>query len=116
MRKDGTVFPIDVVSSPIIEDGKIVASVTAFRDISEQKKLEHEREQLINAYQDALDNVKTLKGLIPICASCKKIRDDSGYWAQIEVYIRDHSDAEFSHGICPECAQKLYSDFYKDKP
>ncbi|MHB8809042.1 MAG: two-CW domain-containing protein [Desulfobulbaceae bacterium] len=56
----------------------------------------------------ALSEIKTLRGLIPICASCKKIRDDKGVWNQIECYIRDHSEAEFSHGICPECAAKLY--------
>ncbi len=61
--------------------------------------------------QEALSNVRVLRGLFPICASCKKIRDDSGYWSQIEGYIRDHSEAEFSHSICPECAKKLYPDF-----
>lgn len=64
----------------------------------------------IKALQKALDEVKTLGGLLPICASCKKIRDDKGYWQQIEVFIRDRSDAEFSHGICPECTEKLYPD------
>jgi len=61
--------------------------------------------------------VKILKGFLPICASCKKIRDDKGYWSQIESYIQDHSEAEFSHGICPDCAKKLYPelDLYKDK-
>ncbi|MDH3391775.1 MAG: hypothetical protein OEL85_08260, partial [Desulfobulbaceae bacterium] len=59
-----------------------------------------------------LDKVNLLGGMLPICASCKKIRDDKGYWNQIETYIRDHSEAEFSHGICPDCAQKLYPDFY----
>jgi hypothetical protein len=58
--------------------------------------------------EEALDKVKILSGYLPICASCKKIRDDKGYWNQIEMYIRDHSEAEFSHGICPECAKKLY--------
>jgi response regulator RpfG family c-di-GMP phosphodiesterase len=58
----------------------------------------------------ALAQVKKLSGFLPICASCKKIRDDKGYWQQIEAYIRDHSEAEFSHGICPECAEKLYGD------
>jgi PleD family two-component response regulator len=61
--------------------------------------------------QEALAKIKTLAGLLPICASCKKIRDDKGYWTQIETYIRDHSEAEFSHGICPECMKKLYPDF-----
>ncbi len=61
--------------------------------------------------QKALENVKKLGGLLPICASCKKIRDDAGYWKQIEVYIRDHSEAEFSHGICPSCAARLYPGY-----
>jgi hypothetical protein len=58
--------------------------------------------------QQTIDEVKTLQGIIPICASCKKIRDDSGYWQQVEEYVKNHSDAEFSHGICPECVKKLY--------
>jgi hypothetical protein len=65
--------------------------------------------------EKALLDLKILSGLIPICASCKKIRDDGGYWEQIETYIRDHSEADFSHGICPECAKELYGDFYKEK-
>lgn len=113
VRRDGTVFPVAVVTSPIWEEGKVVAAVTAFRDITFQKELEQERSQLILAYEDALNNIKTLKGLVPICASCKKIRDDKGFWNQIEVYISKHSDAEFSHGICPDCAKKLYPDFVK---
>ncbi len=58
--------------------------------------------------------IKQLRGMLPICSSCKKIRDDKGYWNQIEVYIKDHSDAEFSHGICPECVKKLYPNFRSD--
>jgi len=64
----------------------------------------------------ALSEVKTLKGLLPICSSCKKIRDDNGYWSQIESYIRAHSHAEFTHSICPACAKNLYPDIFKDKP
>jgi len=60
---------------------------------------------------DSLSQVRKLSGLLPLCASCKRIRDDKGYWKQIELYIRDHSEAEFSHGICPDCAKKLYSEF-----
>lgn len=63
----------------------------------------------------AMAEIKTLRGLIPICSSCKKIRDDHGMWNQIELYIQNHSDAEFSHGICPECMKKLYPEFVKDK-
>jgi len=73
-----------------------------------------EREKLIGELQDALAKVKLLSGLLPICASCKKIRDDQGYWKQIEVYIQSHSEAEFTHGICPDCAQKLYGKYIKE--
>jgi PAS domain S-box-containing protein len=82
------------------------------RDITERKQAEEEREKLISQLQEALDNIKTLKGLLPICANCKKIRDDKGYWNQIEAYVREHSDAEFSHSICPECAEILYPDIF----
>ena len=76
-----------------------------------RKQADEEREKLISKLQKALSEVKTLSGLLPICASCKKIRDDKGYWNHIESYIKNHSEAEFSHGICPDCAQKLYPDF-----
>jgi len=79
-----------------------------------QKQMEEERERLIIDLQDALAKVKTLKGMLPICSVCKKIRDDKGYWNQIEAYIRAHSGAEFSHGICPDCAKKLYGDILKE--
>src|SRR5207245_6885723 len=69
--------------------------------------LARERE-LGRRVEQALTDVKVLSGLLPICASCKKIRDDRGYWNQIEAYIGDHSEAAFSHGICPECAERLY--------
>jgi sensor domain CHASE-containing protein len=81
------------------------------REIAERKELEQEREKLIAQLQEALTQVKTLSGFLPICASCKKIRDDSGYWKQIEAYLSAHADVTFSHGICPECAKKLYGDF-----
>ena len=61
---------------------------------------------------EALSEVKTLSGLLPICSSCKKIRDDNGYWNQIEIYIREHSKADFTHSVCPECAKKLYPEFH----
>jgi PAS domain S-box-containing protein len=80
------------------------------RDITASKQAEEERQKLHAKLQEAFDNIKTLKGLLPICANCKKIRDDEGYWNQIEVFIRDRSEAEFSHSICPACAEKLYSD------
>ena len=73
-----------------------------------------EREQLITDLSKALAEIKTLHGIIPICASCKKIRDDEGAWQQVESYIRDHSDAEFSHGICPDCAKRLYGKYLRE--
>lgn len=87
----------------------------SFLDIAERKKAEEERERLIGELQEALARVKTLSGLLPICASCKKIRNDQGYWQQIEAYIRDHSEAEFSHSVCPECAKKLYPEVFDKK-
>ena len=71
---------------------------------------ERERDRLIVELKEALSKVKLLSGLLPICASCKKIRDDQGYWNQVEKYIGEHSDARFSHSICPECVKKLYPD------
>jgi two-component system, sensor histidine kinase len=81
------------------------------QEIQERKKAQEEKEDLITELQKALNEVKTLGGLLPICSSCKKIRDDKGYWNQIETYIREHSDAEFSHGICPDCIIKLYPEY-----
>jgi hypothetical protein len=78
-----------------------------------RKMLEEKREKAIQDRERALDELKVLRGLLPICASCKKIRNDKGYWTQMEAYIRDHSEAEFSHGICPECARKLYPEYCK---
>jgi hypothetical protein len=68
----------------------------------------HQPPDLAQALSEGLESVKTLKGLLPICASCKKIRDDQGYWNQLEIYIREHSEADFSHGLCPECVKKFY--------
>ncbi len=82
------------------------------RDLVERSALETEREELIKELKLSLEKVKTLSGFLPICASCKKIRDDKGYWNQIESYISSHSEAEFSHGVCPECAEKLYPELF----
>ncbi len=86
------------------------------RDITARKEAEAEREKLIRELSSAINKVKTLSGFVPICASCKKIRDDEGYWQQVEKYIADHSDAEFSHSICPDCQHRLYSELYEDAP
>ena len=91
-------------------NGTITGCVGIALDITEEKRLEAQREGLIEELRNALTHIKTLRGLLPICASCKKIRDDRGSWKQIEEYIRAHSQAQFSHGICPECVKKLYPE------
>jgi len=78
------------------------------------KQADKEKSKIIKELQTALERVKTFSGMLPICASCKKIRDDRGYWNKIEAYIEKHSEAEFSHGICPECARKLYPEYFSD--
>ncbi|MFZ1398182.1 MAG: histidine kinase N-terminal 7TM domain-containing protein, partial [Candidatus Promineifilaceae bacterium] len=83
------------------------------RDISKRKQMESEREALIKTLQTTLAQVKTLHGLLPICANCKKIRDDDGYWQDVAVYVRNHTDAEFSHSICPDCLVELYPQIYR---
>ena len=85
------------------------------RDITRRKKIEQEREQLIDDLQDALANVKTLSGMLPICSNCKKIRDDEGYWNQVEGYIAKYTGAEFTHGICPDCAKKTLDEYFLTK-
>lgn len=80
------------------------------RDVTRQRREEKEREKLIADLSDALTRLKKLKGLLPICPSCKKIRDDQGYWHQVENYMQDHSEVEFSHGLCPDCMERLYPE------
>ena len=109
LTKTGVKFPMELaISTWKVGTEEFYTGI--IRDISDRKRVEKERIQLIRDLQDSLAKIKTLSGMLPICASCKKIRDDKGYWNQIETYIGKHSEAEFSHGICPECAKKLYPD------
>jgi hypothetical protein len=114
-------------------EGKVIGLIHIVRDITERRKTEeeikrhrHHLEELVeertedlttaNAeLQEALSKIKTLRGLIPICAWCKKIRDDKGYWSRLETYISEHSEADFTHGICPDCATKLKTDEEEDE-
>jgi hypothetical protein len=84
-------------------------------EVEERKRAEEKMGQVVVELKEALANVKTLKGMIPICANCKKIRNDQGAWMQMELYIKEHSDAAFSHGICPDCVKKLYPEFCKEE-
>ena len=94
------------------EDRKPKRVIGTHTDVSHRKRAEAERERLISELKTALADVKTLRGLLPICSNCKKIRNDTGYWEQIETYISNHSEAKFSHGICRDCAKKLYPEYY----
>ncbi len=114
--KDGRPVWVETTMSFLRDEGgRATGVVGVSRDITERKQFEEERERLISELEAALAKVKTLKGLVPICPSCKKIRDDHGFWHQVEIYIRDHSEAEFSHNICPECLAKLYPEYAKGK-
>lgn len=98
----------EIASSPLRDsDGNIVAGIEAVREITDRKLAELDRERLISELQEALEKISTLKGLLPICAWCKKIRDDRGYWKKVEEYLEEHTDALFTHGICPECYKKV---------
>ncbi len=85
-------------------------------DLTVRKRLERERESLVRDLQEKVDRIKQLHGLLPICAACKKIRDDKGYWNQIENYLHEHSGAEFSHSMCPDCAERYYGEYLKETP
>ena len=91
------------------------ATLNLMTDITARKRLELERESMLGNLQKAISDVKILSGLLPICASCKKIRDDQGYWYQLESYIVDHSEAVFTHGICPDCRDELYPSLGRAK-
>ena len=108
-RKDGQEVDVSLTISPIQDAaGKIIGISKIVRDISERERAKEELERLVLDLTDALAQVKTLRGLLPICASCKKIRDDENFWHNIETYIGKHTESSFTHGICPSCAQKLY--------
>jgi len=117
VRKDEAAIPVWCSGAPIRDQqGRLKGLVVVFRDISLQRKAEEKKDALISELKAAMSKVQMLSGLLPICASCKKIRDDRGYWNRIESYIRSHSEAEFSHGICPDCAKELYPELHKNDP
>jgi PAS domain S-box-containing protein len=114
MNKNGEFRWIEVWARLTLDEkGNATGTAGTLTDITERKRVEEEREKLIHELSDAMSKIKTLSGMLPICASCKRIRDDKGYWNQIESYIKSHSEAEFTHSVCPECAKKLYPEYYK---
>lgn len=111
-RADGGTRYVEI-SAAFLPWRNAPAIAYTLRDVTEHHQLEEERERLIQELQEALAKVKSLSGLLPMCASCKRIRDFQGYWEQVEAYISAHSDAEFSHSICPDCREKLYPELGK---
>lgn len=114
-HQDGTYHWLEATGNNLLDNPAIQGIVINARDVSQRKQAEEEREKLIGELQAALEQVRTLSGLLPICSSCKKIRDDAGYWHQVEEYIRDHSEVEFTHSLCPDCARKLFPEYYDDE-
>ena len=106
--KDDTLKCIEDHWVAVFENGRLVATDGVLRDITEQKRLEIEQARLISELQAALAKIKTLRSLIPICASCKKVRDDAGFWKQVEDYLGEHADITFTHGLCPDCRGKFF--------
>ena len=114
---DGSTCDMEVHGFPIFDaNGRMSEMIEYCIDVSDRKQAAKEREALIRDLQRALGEVKELSGLLPLCSSCKKIRDDNGYWNVLEQYISSRTDAEFSHSICPDCAKKIYPDIFNTNP
>ena len=110
VRKDGRHFDVSIIAVPVDNGRGANMAYVLYRDITQKKRDDREKEELIMKLQKALTDVKTLGGLLPICAWCKKIRDDQGYYHQIETFIANHSEVKFTHGICPECRERFDRD------
>lgn len=113
-RKDGTLFPLEFSSMLFTTPQGELRTCMILRDISSRKKADETRESLIQELQQTLARVKTLSGLLPMCAACRKIRDKQDVWHNLESYIRTHTEADFSHGICPDCRRRLYPETIRD--
>ncbi len=113
--RSGPSTPVDYTAARIREeDGAMAGVVVVFRDITPRRQMEEDRERLVRQLRAALENVKTLRGLLPVCSSCKKIRDDKGYWNSVDAYVVKNGLGEISHGICPDCIRKLYPSFAEE--
>lgn len=111
LRSDGSEFPVEIgLGTAEVSGRKVILCFIA--DITVRQKLIEENRNLISNLERALEEVRQLSGLLPICAACKRIRDKSGDWYELEKFIEGHSEAEFSHGICPECARRLYPQYF----
>ena len=118
-HKNGTRVHMRVTEVPLVDDnGNMLGIEGIVQDITRLKQAEADRESAIKKLEKALSEIKTLRGILPLCSYCKKIRDDEGYWEQVDVYINKYSEADISHGICPECLKdhfpKIYKNFFPD--
>jgi len=108
IKKSGETLWVNLTVTAIRgQKGEVLYALGMVENISRRKLAEQEREKLVRDLQQALDKIKTLRGLLPMCAWCKKVRNDKGYWQKVETYVQEHSDASFTHGICPECLNKV---------
>lgn len=113
-NSNGEMVTVLINAGPILdENGKISGAIAVWRDISDRKKAEEKLRKANKELQNALKNISVLSGLIPICSSCKRVRDAKGEWSNVEKYVSDHTQAEFTHTICEECAKKLYPEVFK---
>ncbi|MDD2466419.1 MAG: PAS domain S-box protein [Desulfobulbus sp.] len=114
-HKNGNRVHMRVTEVPLLDDnGNVLGIEGIVQDITKLKRAEADRESAIKKLEKALSEIKTLRGILPLCLFCKKIRDDKGYWEQVDVYINKYSEADISHGICPECLKKHYPDWCKE--
>jgi PAS domain S-box-containing protein len=109
-RKDGTIIDVEVSNNGVLFEGKKFVFCIC-RDITERKRTEKERDRLLLELRQAMAEIRTLKGILPICSFCNKIRDEKGRWEKIDLYIEKNSEAEFTHSLCPECLKKDYPDY-----
>ena len=108
-RKDGSLYEVQISTNGAFFGGRKYIFCVC-RDITQRKQAEKEREHLIEELRSALEEISTLRGFVPICSYCHKIRDDKGFWEQVDVYIRRQSGAKVSHGICPECMTEHFPE------
>jgi PAS domain S-box-containing protein len=115
VKKNGDILWTSMTTTALRnQDGEVGYALCMVEDIGNRKSIEHEREILIHELRVAMANIKTLKGLLPTCAWCKKVRDDNGHWQKVETYIEEHSDASFTHGICPDCLKENDPESYTE--
>ena len=112
LTRQGEVRWARTYSRPIFRGDEVVGLRGVMTDVTQWVVLEEEQVRLIREQQEALEHVRILRGLLPICSGCKKIRHDDGRWVQLEAYIQQHSEARFSHDLCPDCARDLYPGVY----